>query len=119
MFQFQGPLSSLLFNPVVITNVFSQTLPGSIAEVIVCWSVIGISLESVLKSRFGNIISIVLCISISTILFGAYFAHSSPFNQINTVLFLMMPGLLTSIFYFIGRNIYATIIFITFKHYMV
>jgi hypothetical protein len=88
IFQFQGPLSSSLLNPLVITNVFSQTLPGSIAEVIVCWSVVGVSLESLLKNKFGNIVSIILCIAVSTVFFGVYhFAHSSPFNQINIVLF--------------------------------
>jgi len=43
--------------------------------------IIGIPLESILKSKFGNIISIVLCITISTILFEVYhFVHISPFK---------------------------------------
>jgi hypothetical protein len=52
----------------------------------------------------------------STVLFGMYhFAHSPPFNQTNMVLFLMYTGILTSIVYFIGRDIYATIVFHNFQ----
>ena len=56
--------------------------------------------------------SVILAASVSTMLFGIYnFAHSPPFNQPNMVLFLMYPGILTSIVYFIGRDIYATVVF--------
>lgn len=52
----------------------------------------------------------------STVFFGVYhFAHSEPFNQINMVMILMLPGLLTGIVYFVGRNIYATIVFHNFQ----
>ena len=55
-------------------------------------------------------------LAIATILFGVYhFAHSPPFNEPGTVLFIMYPGILTSLVYFIGRNIYATIIFHNFQ----
>ncbi|HSA75736.1 MAG TPA: CPBP family intramembrane glutamic endopeptidase [Candidatus Nitrosocosmicus sp.] len=113
LFVIQGPAS---LNPIVISNVFSQTLPTSIAEVVVCWAVIGTSMESFSKNRLGKKISVMVGIIISTVLFGVYhFAHSEPFNQVNMVLILMLPGLLTSIVYFVGRNIYATIVFHNFQ----
>jgi hypothetical protein len=57
---------------------------------------------SVLSLPIGGIVSIVL--------FGVYhIAHSPPFNQPQMVLFLMIPSILTSIFYFIGREMYSTI----------
>jgi hypothetical protein len=62
------------------------------------------------------VISVILAASVSTMLFGIYhFAHSPPFNQPNMVLFLMYPGILTSIVYFIGRDIYATVVFHNFQ----
>jgi hypothetical protein len=125
LFVIQGPVS---LNLVVISNVFAQTLPTSIAEVIVCWVVVGASFESLLlTSRKGNnefrpkknattVTAIIVGAVVATILFGVYhFAHSPPFNQLSTVLFLMIPGALTSIVFFVGRNIYATIIFQNFQ----
>ncbi|WP_458747316.1 CPBP family intramembrane glutamic endopeptidase [Candidatus Nitrosocosmicus sp. T] len=113
LFVIQGPTS---LNTIVISNVFSQTLPTSIAEVVVCWAVIGASMESFSKNKFGKKLSVIVGIIISTVLFGVYhFAHSEPFNQVHMVMILMLPGLLTSIVYFVGRNIYATIVFHNFQ----
>ncbi|HET7147197.1 MAG TPA: CPBP family glutamic-type intramembrane protease [Candidatus Nitrosopolaris sp.] len=123
LFIFQGPVS---LNPVVISNVFAQTLPTSIAEVVVCWVVVGASIESQVlakgKHEFGNgkmtknITAAIIGAVVATILFGVYhFAHSPPFNQANTVLFLMIPGALTGVVFFVGRNIYAALIFHNFQ----
>jgi membrane protease YdiL (CAAX protease family) len=102
-------------DPIVVLNIFAQTLPGSIAEVVVCWAAIGVTFESVARSK-GRIVSIIFGAAIATILFGVYhFAHSSPFNEPEIVLFLLYPGILTSLVYFIGRDIYATIIFHNFQ----
>jgi hypothetical protein len=113
-------------NPVVIVNVFSQTLPTSIAEVVVCWIVIGTVFESLTRQwmekndnkigknggnmRTASILSVIIASLISIVLFGVYhFAHSPPFNQPNMVIFLMIPAILTSVFYFGGREVYSTI----------
>lgn len=112
LFVVQRPVT---LDPIVVLNIFAQTLPGSIAEVVVCWAAIGTTFESVARSK-GRIISIIFGAAIATILFGIYhFAHSSPFNEPEVVLFLMYPGILTSLVYFIGRDIYATIIFHNFQ----
>lgn len=112
LFIVQRPVT---LDPVVVLNIFAQTLPGSIAEVVVCWAAIGTTFESVARHK-GRIISIIFGAAIATILFGVYhFAHSPPFNEPETVLFLMYPGILTSVVYFIGRDIYATIIFHNFQ----
>jgi hypothetical protein len=42
LFLVQGPAS---LNPIAIINVFLQTLPTSIAEVIVCWVFVGVQLN--------------------------------------------------------------------------
>lgn len=112
LFVIQRPVT---LDPVVVLNIFAQTLPASIAEVVVCWAAIGTTFESVARNK-GRIISIILGAAIATILFGVYhFAHSPPFNEPGTVLFLMYPGILTSVVYFIGRDIYAAIIFHNFQ----
>jgi hypothetical protein len=112
LFVVQHPVT---LDPVVVLNIFAQTLPVSIAEVVVCWAVLGTTFESVARNK-GSIMSIVFGAAIATILFGIYhFAHSPPFNEPGTVLFLMYPGILTSLVYFIGRDIYTTIIFHNFQ----
>ncbi len=98
-------------NPIVILNVYAQVLTVSIAEIIVCWGVIGVRFEALSRTR-GRVVSIFVGILMADFLFGIYhFAHSPPFNQIGMVLFLMVVGLFTSLVYFFGRDIYATIVF--------
>ena len=54
-------------------------------------------------------VAAVICVSV---LFGLYhFAHSAPFNTPGMVALLSVVGLLTSAFFFIVRDIYATIAF--------
>lgn len=83
----------------------------SIAEVVVCWVLVGASFEALARPK-GKLIAIPVGIIAADLLFAGYhFAHSAPFNQLNMVLFLLIPGLLTSLVYFFGRDIYAAIIF--------
>lgn len=113
LFYLQGPST---LNPIAITNVFLQTFPGSIAEVVVCWIIVGASFESLTNNRLGKRTSLILGLLISTIVFGVYhFAHSAPFNQPYVVFFLMLPGILTGIVFFLGRNLSATIVFHNFQ----
>ncbi len=108
VFIFQGPPS---LNPIVILNAYSQVFVVSVAEVVVCWAVIGSGFESFTKSK-GKITSVIIGVVVAVFLFGIYhYAHSPPFNQLNMVIFLMIPGLATSLVYFLGRDIYATIVF--------
>lgn len=113
LFLVQGPAS---LNPIAIINVFLQTLPTSIAEVIVCWVFVGTSIELLANDRFGKKIALMLGLAVSVILFGLYhFAHSEPFNQPQIVVFLMLPGVLTGIVYVFGRNLYAAMVFHNFQ----
>lgn len=108
LFLIQNPKTT---EPMVVFNVFMQALPVSIAEVMVCWALIGSSFESLGRRRFGKVASIVLGAVTASVLFGIYhYAHSPPFNETTTVLFLMLPSIATAVTYFLGRNIYAAII---------
>lgn len=95
----------------VVLNAFCQTLPVSVAEVLVCWSVIFASTEAALHSR-GQVLDLAGGVVIASALFGLYhFAHSPPFNTIPMVLLLTGIGVVTSIFFLLTREVYGTIVF--------
>jgi hypothetical protein len=99
------------FNPVVILNAYAQVLVVSIAEVLVCWAVVGSVAESLLRDR-GKRVSVILAAIIASVLFGVYhFAHSPPFNTVGFVVLLTVTGLATSLFFFISRDVYGTVAF--------
>jgi hypothetical protein len=107
LFLLMGPAST---EPLVLLNGFAQALQTSIAEVLVCWVIVGGSVEAVARPK-GRITATLLALVAADVLFGVYhFGHSAPFNQLDTVLFLMLPGLVTSLVYFIGRDVYAAIL---------
>lgn len=104
------------FNPVVILNAFAQVLVGSIAEVLVCWAVVGSLAEAMLRDGRTRWVSVMLAALIASVLFGVFhFAHSPPFNTVGTVVFLSAIGLVTSAFFFISRDVYGTITFHNFQ----
>ncbi|HEX6252556.1 MAG TPA: hypothetical protein VFZ56_14130 [Gemmatimonadaceae bacterium] len=93
----------------VVLNAFSQVLVVSIAEVLVCWAVVGASLETSLRRRNVPLPRLWAAIAASA-LFGIYhLAHSPPFNSLRMVLLLTMVGLITSAFFFTVRSAYGTI----------
>lgn len=96
---------------VVLLNAFSQVLVVSIAEVVVCWAVLGSAVEALLKPH-GRAVSVIGATVVASVLFGIYhFAHSAPFNTVGMVALLTVVGLVTSAFFFVGRDVYATILF--------
>jgi hypothetical protein len=107
LFLLQNPLT---VEPVIVFNAFMQVLPVSIAEVMVCWALVGSSFEA-LDRRRGRIASILAGAVTASVLFGVYhYAHSPPFNGTGMVLFLMLPSIATVAAYFVLRNIYAAVI---------
>ena len=109
LFMLQNPRT---VEPIVVFNVFMQALPVSIAEVMVCWALIGSSFESIAKNNNKRkIMSVIVGAIAASVLFGVYhYAHSPPFNQTSIVLFLMLPSIATAVTYFLGRDIYAAVI---------
>lgn len=98
-------------DPVVLTNAFAQVLVVSAAEIVVCWAVVGATVKVFLKPR-GRVVSVVGAGLAASALFGVYhFAHSPPFNTLGMVALLTAVGLATSAFFFITRDIYATLVF--------
>ncbi|WAC04307.1 MAG: CPBP family intramembrane metalloprotease [Methanoregula sp.] len=98
-------------DPVVFLNIYAQVFTVTVAEIAVCWIVVGSIIEGVLSQK-GKGIAVMSGILLSSILFGIYhFAHSPPFNQPAMIGFLTIIGLVTGLVYFIGRDVYATIVF--------
>ncbi len=98
-------------DPIVLLNVYAQVFTGTVAEVAVCWVVIGATFEG-LARKYGQMAGVVAGIIAASVLFGVYhIGHSPPFNQPATIAFLSLIGVVTSLVYFIGRDVYATIAF--------
>ena len=75
-----------------------------------CWALVGAAVESWLRPhmRFAWLPAGMA----ASVLFGLYhFAHSTPFNTIGMVALLTGVGFVTSAFFFLSRDIYATIVF--------
>jgi hypothetical protein len=97
------------WHPMVLANAFAQVLVVSIAEVLVCWAVLGGTVHNVLGP---GILSATLAILVAALAFGLYhFAHSPPFNAARMVLALSGVGVATGLVFFIGGDLYGTIIF--------
>jgi len=108
LYAVQGPPT---WNPVVILNAFAQVLTVSAAEILVCWVVAGSVLTALLQTQ-GRVIAMAVAALVSSMLFGVYhFAHSPPFNTAGLVLLLTGVGLVTSLFYFVSREVYGTLVF--------
>jgi hypothetical protein len=107
LFVLQGAPST---DVVVIVNAYAQVFAVSVAEVLVCWSMVAGTLALGLdRPRW---VTYAVAGILASILFGIYhFAHSAPFNTLPMVAFLSMIGLLTSVFFFVSHDIYGTIIF--------
>jgi hypothetical protein len=68
-------------NSVVLLNAYAKVLVGSIAKVLVCWTVVGTVAEAMLRNERGRWVSVILAASITSVLFGIYhFAHSTPID---------------------------------------
>ncbi|WP_232701827.1 hypothetical protein [Halobacterium wangiae] len=100
-------------DPVVLMNVFAQVLPVSIAEVIVCWVVVGGSIGALLRHRGSNrYIASGSALVLSSLLFGVYhFAHSPPFNTVEMVGLLTVVSVGTGLIYFVGHSFYGALAF--------
>lgn len=107
-FRLQRPPSR---HPMVVLNGFAQVWTVSVAEVMVCWAVISAVTEESLRDT-SEVLAIVVAALVASALFGVYhIAHSPPFNRPEMVLRLTGIGLLTSLFFFISRDVYGTIVF--------
>lgn len=97
--------------PTVIINAFAQVFVVSAAEVIVCWGLVGIAMETSLRRYVGRWSSAGAAIAASIAFGGYHLAHSPPFNTPAMIVLLTVVGLITSLFFFVTRDLLATIVF--------
>jgi hypothetical protein len=95
-------------DPVILANASAQVLVVSIAEVVVCWALLG----AVLRNALGpGMVSAAAAVVSAALAFGVYhFAHSPPFNTPAMVLLLSVVGVATGVFFFLGGDLYSTIV---------
>lgn len=99
------------WNPAVLLNGYAQTLVVSIAEILVCWAVLGAAV-TVSNASLGTTVSVIVGLLVASIAFGAYhFGHTTPFNTPQVVIGLSVVGLATGLFFVISGDIYGTIAF--------
>jgi hypothetical protein len=108
IYQLQNPS---VRHPMVVWNGFSQVWVVSTAEVMVCWAVVGGMLEDSLKHS-ADLIAVITAAVIASLLFGIYhIAHSPPFNTLAMIGKLTVVGTMTSLFFFLSRSFYGTLVF--------
>ncbi|MFD1647428.1 type II CAAX prenyl endopeptidase Rce1 family protein [Haloarchaeobius litoreus] len=110
LFLAQDPPST---DPTVLTNAFAQVLTVSIAELVVCWALLGGTVEAWLRQRgVPGPVAAGLALVLSSVAFGLYHvAHSPPFDQPGTIAVLTVVGLGTGLFFFVGRSLYGALVF--------
>lgn len=97
--------------PTVIVNAFSQVFVVSAAEVVICWSVVGASIEAAAQEH-GRLLATAGAGLAAALLFGLYhFAHSPPFNTWAMVGLLSAVGVVTGLFFFVSRSLIGTAVF--------
>jgi hypothetical protein len=102
-----SPVSGIL-----LANSFAQVLVVSIAEVLVCWAVLGTAIGYASAGTVSRAAPRVIAWLGAAAAFGVYhFAHSPPFDTLEMVGFLTLVGLATGAFYFTVRELYGTIVF--------
>jgi len=107
-FRLQRPPSR---HPMVVLNGFAQVWTVSAAEIMVCWAVVGAVTEELLRDR-SELLAVIAAALVASVLFGVYhIGHSPPFNSPGMILKLTGIGLLTSLFFFVSRDVYGTIVF--------
>jgi hypothetical protein len=103
---FGTPLPTL-----AVFNAFAQVWVVSVAEVLVCWALVGGTIAAALRPWNRAAAPLIAALAAS-VLFGVYhFAHSAPFNEPRMVAFLTGIGLVTSLWFFASRDVYGTAVF--------
>jgi hypothetical protein len=92
----------------------ASMLPVAIASVMVCWVLIGTHLQAYVRS-YGAIVSITTAVPVTGILFGLSFAaHSPPLNEPGMILLATVIGVVSALFFFSVRDLYASAVFVAF-----
>jgi hypothetical protein len=101
------PLSPVAGAGAAYLNVFAQVVPTSIAEVVVCWVLVGSAIDAAGGRR--RAVAAATKWVVGAALFALYhFAHSPPYATWTMVVFLTGVGLVTGAFFLITGDVYGT-----------
>jgi hypothetical protein len=96
-----------------VSDTFLLYLPTAIAAVMICWVLIGTHLQALVRTG-GAVVSIPTGVVITAILFGvASLAHTPVAGQGSPLVPSMALGIVTAIFFFAVRDVYATVLVTT------
>jgi len=110
-----GYLYLITFTPAgadrfVPVNAIAFIIPPAVAEVMICWVLIGTHLQAYMR-KGSAAISISLGVVVTAVLFGISFAaHSPPLNRPDVIVLLCVIGAGAALFFFAVRDVYATVI---------
>ena len=107
------PLLRVVQAPVAYLNVFAQVLPTSVAEVLVCWVMLGgvVDVAVAVRTCAAGAAAGAAKWVLGAALFGLYhFAHSPPYDTWPAVASLTGIGLLTGAFFLVSGDVYGTIL---------
>jgi len=97
---------------VALFNTFMFIVPAAVAQVMICWVLIGTHVQAYLR-KGRTAVSITLGVVVTAVLFGFSFAaHSPPLNQPDLLLLLSAIGAGAALFFFAVRDVYASVIFV-------
>jgi hypothetical protein len=99
-------------HPVILVNGLAQVLPVSVAEVLVCWALVGVVAGQSWARGAGPLLRGITMAIVASVAFGLYhIAHSPPFNTPGMIGLLTLVGVVTSVFFVTVRDVYGTIAF--------
>jgi hypothetical protein len=85
-------------------------LPVSIAEIVVCWMLVGGSVEAALRGHIPDAAARVGALVVASVCFGVYHvAHSPPFDTPAMIGLLTLVSVGTGLVLFVGRSAYGAL----------
>jgi hypothetical protein len=94
---------------VAVSDAFLLYLPTGIAAVMICWVLIGTHLQALVRTG-GAVVSIPTGVVITAILYGVVsLAHTPVAGQGSPMMPSMVLGIVTALFFFAVRDVYATV----------
>jgi hypothetical protein len=111
-------LVMLFFSPagisrLTLVELFLLFLPTAIASVMICWVLIGTHLQALVRSG-GIAASISVSVVITSVLFGlSSVVHTSVSGSPAPIVPVILLGMVTALFFFAVRDVYATVIVLT------
>jgi hypothetical protein len=112
-----GYLYLITFTPfgthrVALFNLLALVIPVAVAEVMICWVLIGTHIQAFVR-KDGTGVSIIFSVAITSILFWLSFAaHSQPLNPPGALSHLLILGVAAALFFFVVRDVYASTVFV-------